>query len=460
MSKFSNKIIVIIVVLGLILSGITFVFAQPRQEQQEEKAGLERRLQEIENEVRRGEKDLTITQAQREKYEHEVSVLRRRISQLNSQIRRSQERVRDLAGRIRNTEESISVTISEIENSREKLTEILRVISREDKRSTVEILAGERDISNFFNNTTNLESLSLETKQILGEIVTLKINLEEEKDVLDSQRDRTEQLAREQALEAEENRRIQADQEALLRRIRSQEEAQKEELSELRRQATEIRARIFELVGIPTDRAPDFGEAYEIAQWVSGITGIRPAFLLAIIQQESAMGRNVGQCHLADLTSGASVHIRQGTRFSRGMNPTRDISHFLTIVTELAKNPLETPISCPMAIGWGGAMGPAQFIPSTWVRYRQRLHSTLGRPANPWLIRDSFLASGKKLTDYGARTQTREGERRAALIYFSGTANPRPEIRAAVFRYANQVAARADAFQRDIDLLIRANDRN
>ncbi len=458
MSRLFSKIIVVIVILGLILSGLTLVFAQTGQrQQQEEMSELERRLQAIEEEVRQGEKDLTITQAQREKYEHEINIIRRRISQLNTQIRQSQERVRDLTGRIRKTEGSINVTISEIEDSREKLTEILRAISREDKRSVVEILAQERDISGFFNNTTNLESLSLETKQILGEIVTLKINLEEEKNVLDKQRDKTEQLAREQALEAEENRRIQANQETLLRRVRSREEEQKEELAELRRQATEIRARIFELVGVPTDRTPDFGEAYEIAQWVSSQTGIRPAFLLAIIQQESAMGRNVGQCHLADLTSGASVHIRQGTRFSNGMHPTRDVPRFLTIVAELNKDPLETPISCPMAFGWGGAMGPAQFIPSTWMRYRDRLHSTLGRPANPWLIRDSFLASGTKLTDYGARAQTRAGERRAALIYFSGTANPRNP---AVFLYADQVLARADGFQRDIDLLIRANDRN
>ncbi|GAH47901.1 unnamed protein product, partial [marine sediment metagenome] len=57
--------------------------------------------------------------------------------------------------------------------------------------------------------------------------------------------------------------------------------------------AAEIRARIFELIGVP--KAPTFGEALDIAKYVEGITGARPAFLLAILQQESAIGKNVGQ---------------------------------------------------------------------------------------------------------------------------------------------------------------------
>jgi membrane-bound lytic murein transglycosylase B len=95
-------------------------------------------------------------------------------------------------------------------------------------------------------------------------------------------------------------------------------------------------------------------------------------------------------------------------------------------------------------------MGPAQFIPSTWMMYRDRLHNILGTPANPWSIRDSFLASGVLLTDSGARSQTRDGEWRAAMIYFSGgTTN------STFFWYANQVVDRADQFERDIEIMLK-----
>ncbi len=422
------------------------MFAQAAPEQ--ERSSLEHRLKEIEAEILESERNLTMTQAERERYQHEVNTIKRRIDQLNAQIRQSQATVQVLTGQIKNTETSIDITLLKIDDLRGKLTGTLRAIYEEDRKSTVEILVSEKNISGFFDNSMNLEMLSLESRNLLGEIVTLKINLEEEKDFLDGKKSETEQLARIQALQAEESRRIQAAQEALLRQAQARETEQKQELDELRKQAAEIRARIFELAGTPTSEAPNFGEAYEIALWVEGITGIRPAFLLAILQQESAIGKNVGQCYLADTTSGTSVHITTGRRYSNGMHPTRDVPRFLIIVAELGRDPLKTPISCPMSFGYGGAMGPAQFIPSTWMMYRDRLHSILGRPANPWIIRDSFLASGVLLTDSGARSQTKQGEWRAAMIYFSGgTTNSN------YFFYADQVLARADAFQRDINIL-------
>jgi membrane-bound lytic murein transglycosylase B len=120
-------------------------------------------------------------------------------------------------------------------------------------------------------------------------------------------------------------------------------------------------------------------------------------------------------------------------------------------------DPNSTPVSCPMfqsgkQVGWGGAMGPAQFIPSTWKSYKNRVSGVTGRnPANPWDIRDAFVACGLYLSDYGAKKQTYDGEWRSAMIYFSGSTNTR-------FRfYGDQVMARAKKYQADIDAINKAN---
>ena len=64
-------------------------------------------------------------------------------------------------------------------------------------------------------------------------------------------------------------------------------------------------------------------------------------------------------------------------------------------------------------------MGPAQFIPSTWMLVRAEVATLTGSsPANPWSVRDSFLASGLYLRDLGAATNPL----RAAARYF-GAAN-------------------------------------
>jgi membrane-bound lytic murein transglycosylase B len=81
------------------------------------------------------------------------------------------------------------------------------------------------------------------------------------------------------------------------------------------------------------------------------------------------------------------------------------------------------PLSCPQGGGYGGAMGPAQFIPSTWQLVKGRVASMLGISiANPWEPRDAFMASAIYLDDLGAGTGQYTDERNAACRYYSGRA--------------------------------------
>jgi len=56
----------------------------------------------------------------------------------------------------------------------------------------------------------------------------------------------------------------------------------------------------------------------------------------------------------------------------------------------LGLDPYSTQVSCPMSFGWGGAMGPAQFIPSTWILYKSKLSSILGKTPNPGILEIHF----------------------------------------------------------------------
>jgi len=225
------------------------------------------------------------------------------------------------------------------------------------------------------------------------------------------------------------------------------------EKEETEKKAAEIRKRIFELIGV--EKAPTFGEAYEIAKWVERITGVRPAFLLAVLKVESDLGKNVGQCYLRDTKTGSGIKISTGETIQRVMAPgppysqRNDIYYFLEITKNLGKDWKTTPVSCPMAIGWGGAMGPAQFLPTTWMKYKDELRSILGREPNPWSIPDAFLAAGLYLADFGASKKTPDSEWIAARAYFTGTATKTywGEV------YAKNVFAVAESFARDIEIL-------
>ena len=81
------------------------------------------------------------------------------------------------------------------------------------------------------------------------------------------------------------------------------------------------------------------------------------------------------------------------------------------------------------------------------MRYQGRVSAITGKSADPWDIKDAFLASGLYLSDSGAALKTQNGEWRAAMIYFSSSTNP-------IYSwYADDVLAITDKIQADIEII-------
>jgi len=362
--------------------------------------------------------DLDKTSQEKKTLENTIYSLNKKIKNLNYQINQSNLIIKDLGIQIKDTEGSIEKTSLKIEETKEKLSNILQNIYEEDQKPMVEIFFAEDNLSGFFDNLVALEVLNTKSKELLQNIKILKSNLENQKLSLDQEKGDLENIVELQTVQKNQSNQTKQEKEQYLKLTEQEYQRQLVEKQEVDQKTAEIRARIFELIGIA--KAPTFGEAYEIAKYVESITGVRPAFLLAVLTQESNIGKNVGQCYLKNPDTGAGEVIKTGTALAKVMSPTRDVKSFLIITGELGRDPYQTPVSCPMTYGWGGAMGPAQFIPSTWMIYRDRLKTITGIPADPWDIKDAFLAAALYLADYGAAKQTYDGEFNAALSYFAG----------------------------------------
>jgi len=207
---------------------------------------------------------------------------------------------------------------------------------------------------------------------------------------------------------------------------------------------SELESKKFELVG--ESNALNFKEALDIARYVEKETGVRPALLLAILQEELSLEK-FDMCYLTDFKTGEGVRAVSGEALQRVMSPNRDIPGFLSITEELGRDPKKTLITCPMSFGWGGAMGPADFIPSSWIKYRDKIEKITGKSADPWNINDAFLAAGLHLANDGAKERTKEGEWNAAMLYFSISINSDYSF------YGDSVLAIADRIQVDINIL-------
>jgi len=131
------------------------------------------------------------------------------------------------------------------------------------------------------------------------------------------------------------------------------------------------------------------------------------------------------------------------------MHP-RDWDAFLEITKKLGLDPDTTPVSAKPSYGWGGAMGPAQFLPSTWREYESRVAEITGHnPPSPWNLDDALAAAGIKLAAAGANSQKYEDEWRAAMIYFAGSRWENP----AYGFYGDGVLDLANFYQEQIRLL-------
>ncbi|GBD34042.1 Chromosome partition protein Smc [bacterium HR34] len=446
-----NKKFLITTILVLFILGVvrldSFVLSQTQEDKIKEKEKLEAELKELEKQIQEYEKNINITEQQKKNLLNKIYSLKKEIEKISEEIEEGKSIVQNLSIQIEDTQKSIDGMKRKIELYQERIKILLNKIYQKEQDSLIEIMFND-GISSLFNEIENFESLNKKIYEFLSTIKTLKDDLQEQKTNLESLKEEHEKNVILNQLKAQERERIKKEQELALKQTQEKQLTYKQQLEEAKKRAQEIRNRIFELSGI--SKAPTFGEAYEIAKYVEQITGVRPAFLLAILTQESNIGRNVGECYLKDPQTGGGIRVKTGQWIDRVMKPSRDIGPFLDITKKVGRDPYSTVVSCPMSFGWGGAMGPAQFIPSTWVLYEDRISSITGKPADPWNIRDSFLAAGLYLADAGAAKRTYEDEWRAALIYFAGWMNLRYSF------YADSVMKIVKQYEKDIADLEKA----
>jgi membrane-bound lytic murein transglycosylase B len=309
-----------------------------------------------------------------------------------------------------------------------------------------DVLLSDKDISEFFSDVDAYGTIKESIQVALGSIKKTKEDTEVAKQSLDKQRVR--EIDAKISIEDEKAQieKSEAEKKRLLALSKAQQQSYQSEISKRQAKAAQIRSALFALRD--TSAIP-FGTALQYATAAGQATGVRPAFLLAILTQESNLGQNVGSCYVNDFVTGDGVKISTGAFVDGIMKPSRDIQPFLRITQALGRDPKTTRVSCPFSTGYGGAMGPSQFIPSTWELFEARIASALGvAAADPWEPRHAFMASAIYLADLGADAQTPTAEKNAACRYYSGRScdNRSP---ANAF-YGNQVAAKAVSIQRDM----------
>ncbi|MBI5133932.1 MAG: transglycosylase SLT domain-containing protein [Candidatus Taylorbacteria bacterium] len=363
------------------------------------------------------------------------------IDKINAEIRVAEQKIKlqntiinRLSSDIGAKTKVVSALEGKIDRNTGSIRSVIQKVNVKDSVSLPEIMLSGGTFSDFYTQADQYVSLNKELTALLDEVRSQKDEVQSEKEELEDRKDR--EFDAKQAIEAEKRliERKKTEKNAILALKTSEYNVAQKILTDQKQKVAQIRARLFKFQdgeGIP------FGNAYDYAVKAGKVTGVRPAFVLGILMQESSydssdssFGKNVGQCFVRDRSTGEGVSASTGAARIRVMNPTRDLPVFMDIVGNLGFDWTNTRVSCWITaysggkpFGWGGAMGPAQFIPSTWQLYQKRIAKGLGisvEETNPWNPEHAIMAASYYLGDLGAGLQTYSAEKNAACQYYSG----------------------------------------
>lgn len=367
------------------------------EQKQQELESIQEKVDSYRAQIREGRQEVRSLQ-------REIDLLDSQISQVELQIRETDLAIEEIDLAIRAKEEGIGIIEERIEHEKVFLAEYLRVIYQYDQESILEILLKKEKLSDFFDEVNALETVREEIQETLGRIKGIKLKLEEEKMEVEEERAEQNKLKIMQELQ----RRSLEEQNSTRKRllvVTKGEEARFQEMIQAGQDLyQQINSEIYLLqsLGSPIN----FEDALREVRFASSVTGVRVPFLLAILKVESNLGTNIGKGnYLNDMSPSqwpAFFEICQGLGFSPAGLP-------------VSKRPRNYS-------GWGGAMGPAQFMPRTWLSYQDRVASLTGHSSpNPWNLRDALTAMAVKLAGVSGVTEgDRQAEYKAAGLYFAG----------------------------------------
>lgn len=424
---------------------------------------LQNQLGELENQIAAQQRLLDVAQGQRQTLQTQIDAFNAEIKKTQLQIKAINLTITQLNGDIGVRNRTLAQLAARLAAEKESLAQILRQTQMLDDYSVVSVALGSQNVSGFFSDLDAFTSIKRSLAESFSQIEQTSSATEAEKEALLARLTEQEQLRTVAQLAKQRVQAQEQEKQKLLAQTKGIEANYQKLIAASQKTAAQIRSELFML---RDSAAIPFGTALTYAEQAEKATGTRAAVTLAVLKQETNLGENLGT----------------GT-WRVDMSPSRDQPVFVYITQVLGFNPDQMPVSKKPSYGWGGAMGPGQFIPSTWVCYggfvnintnscsppsgfnssfwqgpwqyttsKDRVRKLLGgsSPSNPWNAQTAIMATAMLMADNGASARTPAAERLAAQRYFAGWANANK--RAYAF-YGDGVMGFASQFQRDINQL-------
>ncbi|MEX2054979.1 MAG: hypothetical protein WD972_02255 [Candidatus Andersenbacteria bacterium] len=341
------------------------------------------------------------TEAQAELIAVQLKRLEQQLVQATLELKQTHLSIVEVGEEKKDTENDITKLQAAVTDKREKLKVLIRALYEQEQQSFMRVFFMTGSLSDVLAVRVAYQQLQDQHITLVKEIRGQEEDLRKRQVALEQQQQDLGELQRLLAAQEDTLADQQSEQQRFLKAKKQQQVEYDNRLVEAQQARQEIQQNLFTLKNAGVQLS--LTEATDIARYASKLTGVRAAVLLGVLKVETNLGTNLG--------SGV---------YPEDMQPaSRDA--FLRVTAKLGLDPAKAPISArPRSYqGWGGAMGPGQFMPSTWEGIEGRVGQLMGKAVpNPYELTDAFVATALFLADRGATDRAKEYE--AVNRYLAG----------------------------------------
>ncbi len=331
------------------------------------------------------------------------------LNQINSSLTSTQQLIKRTESLLTQTTQTINQKEQEIANlelqlllERKVLAGLIQELYATGKVPLVEVLLAEDDIQSLFQNNDSLLSTQEKMQGVIQDINVMRGKVGDEKASLEDVKKDHETLL---AIKNKQKQALIADKVDTQSSIKDQQTI----IAKLQGKLSKLKGDLNQLLG----KSYSTDDVWKAVKTASKQTGVPKGILMGFLGTETHFAGNVGT----------------GT-YKTDMNPSQR-STFEDICSALGVNPSKMPVSRRVCYnpkakdgcgGWGGAMGVAQFIPTTWTGYSSNVSSITGNsPANPWNLDDGITAMALKLKRTPGITDGKRSAIKQATCSYLGT---------------------------------------
>ena len=383
-----------------------------------------------------------------------IAELNYNITKIQLEINAKNAKIRQLGDNIVVKKEYIGELSLRMDNIRDSIAKMIRDSYALGDMSMVDMLLSSNSISEFFIDTDDYSTINEKLQTLIKDLTDTRTKSEREKEDLENKKSLEAKLKYEQEAAKKTTELYKKEQQQILSISKNQEAEYKKLIAEKEALKSMIRNRLYRTA---SGMEISFGDALKLIQPYESAIGVNSALILAVLFQESAMdntiGKNIGRCTYDQ----ASPCVTGKTVMSDTQKP-----YYLEIMNNLNLNAHTSPVSCPICRdgNYGGAMGPAQFMPQTWTGISKRVSSILSISyPSPFNNLHAFTAAAVLLKDNQDRCKTAFTKKSdiwacAASKYYGGLNLKGTRLTNFMYYgYGAAVLKRALQFEKDIDTL-------